>query len=130
MITDDQMFDRPEQELTVVRAVHEAMRSRFREIGKLYADRRRLKADKFKDEADRWGRAFAGAMTVDQFRKLLCDLFRRGGLNNELQERWQELLPMLRPSTWQNARDLALIGICSYQPRGESKTDSEQTELA
>jgi CRISPR-associated protein Cas8a1/Csx13 len=130
MTTDDQMFDRPEEELTVVRAVHDAMRSRFREIGKLYADRPRLKMDKFKDEADRWGRAFAGAMTADQFRKLLCDLFRRGGLNSELQERWQQLLPMLRPTAWQLARDLALIGICSYQPRSELETASDQTEVA
>jgi CRISPR-associated protein Cas8a1/Csx13 len=128
MITDDQMFDLP-AEVPVVRALHDALRARFRDISDIYRDRPNLRKQKYKDEADKWGRAFAGAMTLDQFRKALCDLFRRAGQNTELQERWQLFLPMLRPATWQHTRDLALIGICSYQPRSESETGPQATEV-
>jgi CRISPR-associated protein Cas8a1/Csx13 len=121
------MWDTP-GELTVVRAVHEALRGRFRDIADIYQERPKLMEKKFADESSKWGRAFSGAMTADQFRKILCDLFRRAGQNPELQRRWQQLLPMLRTGTWQHARDLALIGICSYQPRvgADVKTNTDQ----
>jgi CRISPR-associated protein Cas8a1/Csx13 len=122
MTADDLMLDSAER--TVVRAVHNALRARFREIGKLYQDRPKLKKSKFKDESEKLGRQFAGAMTAEQFRKLLCDLFRRAGPNSELQQHWQQLVPMLRVDKWELTRDLALIGICSYRPSEESNSKS------
>jgi CRISPR-associated protein Cas8a1/Csx13 len=83
--------------------------------------------NRFGGEYDRWRLAFAGAKTADQFRKALCDLFSRAGSNPVLRESWQDILPMLRVNNWQHARDLALLGLCSYQGRGESETESNNT---
>jgi CRISPR-associated protein Cas8a1/Csx13 len=79
--------------------------------------------NRFAGEYDRWRLAFAGAKTADQFRKALCDLFSRAGGNQVLQQRWQDVLPMLRTQNWQHARDLALLALCSYQGRGEPSSD-------
>jgi CRISPR-associated protein Cas8a1/Csx13 len=78
--------------------------------------------NRFGGEYDKWRLAFAGAKTPDQFRKALCDLFSRAGNNAVLKQSWQDILPMLRANNWQHARDLALIGLCSYQGRGETET--------
>ncbi len=121
MTADDHMWD-TERDRVVVRAVHAALRERFRDIARIYQDRPDLMPRKFASEAERWGRAFSGAMTADHFRKQLCELFRRGGQNPVLQEKWHELLPMLHPGVWGLTRDLALIAICSYQTERDPET--------
>ena len=126
MIADDTMWDEA-GESTVVRAVHIALRGRYAQIaeeneGKVVAMRNR-----FGGEYDKWRLAFAGAKTANQFRKALCDLFSRAGRNTELQKNWQTILPMLRATTWQHARDLALLALCSYQSR-ENTESSDSTK--
>lgn len=121
MISDKSMWDAAGEE-TVVRAVHEAIRSRYGRIADENKGNPAAMRNRFRGEYDRWRLAFAGAKTPDQFRKALCDLFSRAGNNSVLQQSWQDILPLLRTNNWQHARDLALLGLCSYQGRGEAET--------
>jgi len=125
MIRDQEMWDTA-GEATIVHAVHEALRSRYGQIADENKTNSTAMKNRFSGEYDRWRLAFAGAKSVDQFRKALCDLFSRAGNNSVLRKSWQEVLPMLRPNTWQHARDLALIGLCSYQRRDTSDDNSEE----
>lgn len=110
-------------ESTVVRAVHEAIRRRYGQI----ADENRTNPVAMKNrmggEYDRWRLAFAGAKTPEQFRKSLCDLFSRAGINPVLQQEWETLLPMLDASRWQQTRDLALLGLASYVGKGAKEVE-------
>jgi CRISPR-associated protein Cas8a1/Csx13 len=124
MIADDQMWDAV-GESTVVRAVHEALRGRYGQIADENQGNTGAMRNRFTGEYDRWRLAFAGAKTPDQFRRALCDLFSRAGRNAVLQKAWQEVLPLLRDTTWQHTRDLALLALCSYQGRGTTETESE-----
>jgi CRISPR-associated protein Cas8a1/Csx13 len=126
MIADETMWDEA-GEATIVRAVHEALRGRYGQIAEENRDNPVAMRNRFSGEYDRWRLAFAGAKTADQFRKALCDLFSRAGSNAVLRESWQDVLPMLRASAWQHARDLALLGLCSYRGRGEADV-TDQTE--
>jgi CRISPR-associated protein Cas8a1/Csx13 len=119
MIADDAMWDQA-GESTVVRSVHEALRSRYGQIADENKSNPVAMRNRFAGEYDRWRLAFAGAKTTDQFRKALCDLFSRAGGNSVLKKSWHEVLPMLRANTWQHARDLALLALCSYQGRGDA----------
>ncbi len=113
MVQNTQMYDNENQQM-IIHAVHEAILSLRGDIRVVYQDRPTLKYKKFDDESEKWSRAIAGCMTLSQFRKTITDLFRRGGPNPELQKNWELLLPMLNPDRWEESRDLALIGFCSY----------------
>lgn len=126
MISDETMWDAA-GEAAVVRAVHEAMRSRYGRIAEENKGNPAAMRNRFSGEYDRWRLAFAGAKTADQFRRALCDLFSRAGSNSVLKQSWQDILPMLRADNWQHARDLALLGLCSYQGRGETENMSDKT---
>jgi CRISPR-associated protein Cas8a1/Csx13 len=128
MIDDSTMWDSA-GEVTVVRAVHEALRNRYGRIANENKNNPVAMRNRFSGEYDRWRLAFAGAKTADQFRKALCDLFSRAGNNPVLKQSWQDVLPMLRQDNWQHARDLALIGLCSYQGRGEI-TESDEANAS
>jgi CRISPR-associated protein Cas8a1/Csx13 len=127
MISDEGMWDSA-GEAILVHAVHEAMRSRYGRIADENKGNPVAMRNRFGSEYDRWRLAFAGAKTADQFRKALCDLFSRAGNNSVLQESWQHLLPMLRSSSWQHARDLALLGLCSYRGRSEAESAANDTK--
>ena len=113
-------------ESTVVRAVHESLRRRYGKIaaenkGKMGAMKNRMSG-----EYDRWRLAFAGSKTPDQFRKAICDLFSRAGVTPVLQGEWEELLPMLDVSKWQQTRDLALLALASYSGKGSGDVAAQQ----
>ena len=126
MIADDKMWDEAGERI-VVQAVHEALRGRYARIADENKTNPVAMRNRFGGEYDKWRLAFAGAKTPDQFRKALCDLFSRAGRNSVLQKQWQEVLPMLRATNWQHARDLALLALCSYQGRKEE--DAKVTRL-
>ncbi len=123
MIDDDKMWD-SEAEKTIVHAVHEALRSRFGQIADENKTNPAAMKNRFRGEYDRWRLAFSGAKTADRFRNALCDLFSRAGRNSVLQTSWQEILPMLHGRTWQLARDLALLALCSYGGKGSPVLDA------
>ena len=107
-----------EGESTVVRAVHEALRRRYGQIANENKGNPVAMKNRWTGEYDRWRLAFAGAKTPDQFRRSLCDLLSRAGVNSVLQQEWNNLLPMFAESRWQLTRDLALLGLASYTGSG------------
>lgn len=128
MISDDTMWDE-DGERTVVQAVHEALRSRYAQIAEENKGNSVAMKKRWEGEYDRWRLAFSGSKTPDQFRRALCDMFSRAGRNTVLQTKWQSLLPMMRTTNWQHARDLSLLALCSYQSnRTESDVRYPSTE--
>lgn len=110
-----------EAEEALVRSVHEAIRHRFGRIAE-ESPNPAARQNRWEEERERWRIAFWGAKTPDQIRAALADLWSRAGTNRQLQERWGEILPLLRPDRWRVARDLALVALASYS----SERDSDQ----
>jgi CRISPR-associated protein Cas8a1/Csx13 len=100
-------------EEVLVRSIHTAIRQRFGRIAE-ESSNPTARANRWDGERERWRLAFWGAKTPNQIRAALADLWSRAGTNRELQERWREILPLLRPDKWQVARDLALVALASY----------------
>lgn len=111
-------------ESTVVRAVHASIRRRYAVIAKENENNSVAMKNRWKNEYNRWRMAFSGAKTSEQFRKPLCDLFSRAGVNKVLQDNWQTILPMLSDAAWQKTRDLALLGLASYLGKGSDDIDA------
>ena len=85
---------------------------------------------KFSKEFEKWRLLFVGSKTADQFRFAVCDLVSRSRGNAEIQESWQQVLPLLSDSHWQHGRDLALLALASYKGRGDKEAaNSEDAEL-
>jgi CRISPR-associated protein Cas8a1/Csx13 len=115
-------------EQVLVESVHMALRQRF---GAIYDETRSnpgARKNRWKAERDRWRLAFAGAKTLEQVRATLADLWSRAGPNRALQERWKDVLPLLRQERWRAARDLALIALASYQGKGAGADEPEASE--
>jgi CRISPR-associated protein Cas8a1/Csx13 len=125
MTNDDNLFDNPGEQ-AIVRCVHSALRSRYGRIaGENKANPVAMK-NRFNNEYERWRLAFAGSKTPDQFRASFADLISRGGAGNKtLQQAWSEILPFLRDRRWQQARDLSLLALASYESNSP-KTSSEK----
>jgi CRISPR-associated protein Cas8a1/Csx13 len=119
MIADQAMWD-SEGEKTIVQAVHEALRHRYGRIADENKTNPVAMKNRFRGEYDRLRLSFAGSKSGDQFRNAICDLFSRAGRNAVLQKSWREVLPLLRRDTWQHARDLALLALCSYEGKGDA----------
>ena len=115
------------EESTIVNAVHESIGRRYGLISKENKGNSTAMKNRWKGEYDRWRLAFAGAKTSEQFRRSLCDLFSRAGVNSVLQENWTNILPMLSDNRWQQARDLALLGLASYSGKGAKEIEEAVT---
>ena len=111
-------------ESTVVRAVHASIGRRYAMIADENKNSPGAMKNRWKNEYDRWRLAFAGSKTSEQFRRSLCDLFSRAGVNKVLQEDWRTILPMLSNGAWQQTRDLALLGLASYSGKGAAEIDA------
>lgn len=115
MTKDDQLFDDPGEQ-AIVRCVHSALRSRYAQIAGENKNKPVAMRNRFNNEYERWRLAFAGSKTPDQFRASFADLVSRGGPGNRpLQEAWSQMLPFLRDRRWQQARDLSLLALASYE---------------
>lgn len=110
-------------ESTVVNAVHASIRRRYAIIADENQKNPAAMKNRWKGEYDRWRLAFAGAKTPEQFRKSLCDLFSRAGVNSVLQDNWTSILPMLSDGRWRQTRDLALLGLASYSGKGAKEIE-------
>lgn len=115
-------------ESAVVRAVHEAIRRRYGQIANENKGSPVAMKNRWSGEYDRWRLAFSGAKTPEQFRRSLCDLFGRAGVNPVLQQHWHDLLPMLGAGRWQLTRDLALLALASYVGGGTEQIGEIEPE--
>jgi len=99
-----------------VEAIHAAVGNRY---GALAAQaKNRGEAIPFDREFERMRTGLMRAKNAQSLRAELADLFARGGLNKILQKQWPQLLPLFTGSDWQRSRDLALLGLASYEGKG------------
>lgn len=115
-----------EAEKHFVRSIHRAISQRLGAIAKECIDSGasvETRNKRWQGERDKWRIAFAGAKTHEQIRGALADLWSRAGVNVELRQHWEEILPLLRADRWQDAKDLALIALASYQGKGTKELD-------
>jgi CRISPR-associated protein Cas8a1/Csx13 len=115
-------------EQVLVESVHQALRQRFGAIADETRGNPVARKNRWNAERDRWRLAFAGAKTLEQVRATLADLWSRAGPNRALQERWRDVLPLLRSEYWRAARDLALVGLASYQGQGTGADEPPESE--
>lgn len=106
-----------EAERLLVRSVHSALRNRLGAIASENQGNPHARKSRWERERERLRLAFAGAKTHAQVRHALADLWSRAGVVPELQQGWEQLLPLLRADRWQDARDLSLIALASYAGR-------------
>jgi CRISPR-associated protein Cas8a1/Csx13 len=114
-------------EQVLVESVHVALRQRFGAIADETRGNPAARRNRWNAERDRWRLAFAGAKTLEQVREKFADLWSRAGPNRALQERWMDVLPLLRQD-WRAARDLALVALASYQGKGTAEEPEESEE--
>ena len=128
MTADQRMWDQDGEQL-VVKAVHEAMRSRYGQI----ADENKTNPVGMRNRMERFRErlriALAGAKREADVRFALTDLFSRAGSNAVLRTGWCAVLPVIRRD-WQLARDLGLLALASYAGReaGDAKTEPTNSE--
>ena len=125
MTGDQRMWDQDGEQL-VVKAVHEAMRSRYGQI----ADENKTNPVGMRNRMERFRErlriALAGAKRDADVRFALTDLFSRGGSNAVLRAGWAAVLPVIRRD-WQLARDLGLLALASYAGREASDAKTGPT---
>ncbi len=122
IMTEEIRWDHPGEE-SIVRAVHEAMRCRYGRIASENTKNPAAMKKRMAREYERLRLAFSGAKTADTLRHALADLWSRAGSNSVLKEIWPQVLPMLAGDKWQLTRDLALVGLASYQGKGQEDID-------
>jgi CRISPR-associated protein Cas8a1/Csx13 len=114
-------------ERAIVLAVHQAIKQRLGQIAGENKGKQGVMKKRMQGEFDKWRLAFSGSKTPDQFRKSLCDLFGRAGINPVLKEHWAVILPWLSSQTkWQLARDLSLLALASYTGTGAREIEASE----
>jgi CRISPR-associated protein Cas8a1/Csx13 len=103
-----------------VEVCHEAWRRRMGQLG----ERTRRESTDFgslvKKEFVRQRTAFAKCKNAATLRQEVTDFWSRTG-PHKLLDGWQDLLPLLDGARWQEARDLALLALASYQPASKEE---------
>lgn len=98
-----------------VEVCHEAWRRRMGQLG----ERARRESVDFRSltskEYERQRVAFSRCKNGATLRQAVTDFWARTGPHKRLVG-WQGLLPLLDEARWQEARDLALLALASYQP--------------
>ena len=118
-------------EKAIVLAVHQAIKQRLGQIASENKGKQGAMKNRMQGEFDKWRLAFSGSKTPDQFRKSLCDLFGRAGINPVLKEHWKAILPWLSSQTkWQLARDLSLLALASYTGTGAKEIEAPDPSVA
>ena len=111
-------------EKAIVLAVHQAIKQRLGQIAGENKGKQGVMKNRMQGEFDKWRLAFSGSKTPDRFRKSICDLFGRAGINPVLKEHWAAILPWLSSTTkWQLARDLSLLALASYTGTGAKELE-------
>lgn len=127
LIAMNQTLDAAERKL--ITSIHTALRQRFGAIADETSGNLAAFKNRCQGERDKWRLAFSGARTHEQVRHALADLWSRAGTIRDLQgEGWQDVQPLLRPDSWEAARDLALIAMASYQGKGDELVSIVSTD--
>lgn len=128
MTNDDDLYD-DTAEQAIIRCVHSALRVRYRLIYDANPDNENARRNRNTKEFERWRLAFSGSKTPDQFRSKFADLLSRAGPGNKaIQQAWGQILPYLRKDRWQQARDLSLLALASYESNSSKQSTEKEKE--
>ncbi len=128
MVNSDVWDDKGEKAL--VTGVHYALFCQFGKISSEFGSNKGGMKNKFQKEFEKWRIQFVSSKTADQFRFAVCDLMSRARGNNEIQENWQQVLPLLSDANWQHGRDLALLALASYKGKGDKELNGDADVIA
>ncbi|MEL6931334.1 MAG: type I-MYXAN CRISPR-associated Cas8a1/Cmx1, partial [Cyanobacteria bacterium J06600_6] len=103
-----------------IRAFHEALR-------KIYAktyNKKRNRAEN-NQRIDKKYQAIRSELSQcydqESLEDFLADFLSRAGLNSSLYDRWEQILPLIvDEANWKRTRNLSLLALASYKPRGFS----------
>ncbi len=103
-----------------IRAFHEALR-------KIYAktyDRKKSRAEN-NQRIDKKYQAIRSELSrcydQESLEDFLADFLSRAGLNSSLYDQWEQILPLIVDEVnWKKTRNLSLLALASYKPRGFS----------
>ena len=126
MVNSDVWDDKGQKAL--VAGVHYALFCQFGRISAEFGSNKGGMQNKFQKEFEKWRIQFVSSKTADQFRFAVCDLMSRARGNKEIQENWQQVLPLLSDSSWQHGRDLALLALASYKGKGDKEAVDASVE--
>ncbi len=103
-----------------IRAFHEALR-------KIYAktyDRKRSRAEnnqKIDKKYQKIRSELSQCYDQESLEDFLADFLSRAGLNSSLYDHWERILPLIVDEVnWKKTRNLSLLALASYKPRGFS----------
>lgn len=118
-----------EGQKTLVAGVHYALFCQFGKISGEFGLNKGGMQNKFQKEFEKWRLLFVSAKTANQFRFALCDLMSRARGNEEIQDNWQSILPLISEQGWQHGRDLALLALASYKGKGDKEATDQVEEM-
>ena len=126
MVQETSWSHQPDKDF--VDAVHTAIRSRYGMLAEKARERNELV--RFDREYEKIRVGLTRIKNPQTMRAELAELFSRSGINKVLQEKWQELLPIIAGDDWQRARDLAMLALASYKGKGaeQVKPETENNE--
>ena len=114
-MTQEAEYEHP-RERVFIEACHEAWRRRLGQLG----ERSRREGIAFNRLAsgdyEKLRASLSRCKNAPTLRAVLTDFWARGGSLPSLRDGWMEILPLLDDAQWRKARDLALLGLASYQP--------------
>ena len=111
-----------------IRACHEALRKTY---GKIYGRAKEGEVPRFEREYERIRGELGRCYDQQSFNDFLSDFLSRAGLNSELYDQWESILPLLMGQvSWEKARNLVLIALASYKPSQKlSEEFSQNSEV-
>ena len=124
-----QQIQSDEREKLFVKACHEAIRFKFKEIYE-YA-KKRGEIPNYERETIRIRTSLSRCKKAESFREFITYFWSRAGSIPTLQEHWEELMEFVMvEKNWKKSRDLALLALASYKGKGAAnKGDINEVNL-
>ncbi|MGL4941812.1 MAG: type I-MYXAN CRISPR-associated Cas8a1/Cmx1 [Thermoguttaceae bacterium] len=127
MIHDEKLNWKLDGAKPLVLAVQESLRRLYGKVASANGVSKGGISNRLEGEYDKWRLAFSGAKTAEQFRYALSDMFSRAKSVPSLQGDWESVTKLLL-TDWEAARDLALIGLASYQGKEKDAPTNNEEE--
>lgn len=123
MVDDPHTFpDSPE--LVFVRACHTAWKARLGQIGTRATKEGANFGSIASREFERLRVTFSRCKNAASLREAVTDFWARAGRIPELQDSWQQVLPLIGEQRWREGRDLALLALASYKPASKAEEEA------
>ena len=102
----------------LVDALHISIRNIFGRLAEEARSRSESPENLWERERTKLRSGMVRAKNAQTLRAEVVDMLSRGNSNRVMQEKWQEITPLLNSDDWQRVRDLALLALVSYKGKG------------